>query len=53
MLSHAFLDHYEVACLVTGDADYIPLVEEVKRAWEDCRVHVLRQRTFGMNSSGS
>jgi uncharacterized LabA/DUF88 family protein len=31
MLSHAFLDHYEVACLITGDGDYIPLVEEVKR----------------------
>jgi len=31
MLSHAFLDHYEVACLVSGDGDYVPLVEEVKR----------------------
>jgi NYN domain len=31
MLSHAFLDHYDVACLVTGDGDYVPLVEEVKR----------------------
>jgi len=31
MLSHAFLNHYEVAVLVAGDGDYVPLVEEVKR----------------------
>jgi len=31
MLSHAFFGHYEVACLVAGDGDYVPLVEEVKR----------------------
>ena len=31
MLSHAFLDHYEVVCLLAGDGDYVPLVEEVKR----------------------
>jgi len=30
-LSHAFLDNYDVAVLVAGDADYIPLVQEVKR----------------------
>ena len=31
MLSHAFLDHYDAACLFAGDGDYVPLVEEVKR----------------------
>ena len=31
MLSHAFMDHYQFAVLVSGDGDYIPLVEEVKR----------------------
>ena len=31
MLSHAFLGHYEVAILIAGDGDYVPLVEEVKR----------------------
>lgn len=31
MLSHAFLGHYEVAVLVAGDGDYVPLVEQVKR----------------------
>lgn len=31
VLSHAFLDNYDLAVLVAGDADYIPLIEEVKR----------------------
>jgi uncharacterized LabA/DUF88 family protein len=31
MLSHAYQSHYEVACLIAGDGDYVPLVEEVKR----------------------
>jgi uncharacterized LabA/DUF88 family protein len=30
MLSHAFNNHYEVAILIAGDGDYVPLVEEVK-----------------------
>ncbi len=31
LLSHAFLNHYEVAMLIAGDGDYVPLVNEVKR----------------------
>jgi uncharacterized LabA/DUF88 family protein len=31
MLTHAFHDHYDVAVLVTGDADYEPVVSEVRR----------------------
>jgi hypothetical protein len=31
MLSHAYKDNYDVAVLVTGDADYLPLVDEVQR----------------------
>jgi uncharacterized LabA/DUF88 family protein len=31
MLSHAHQNHYDVAILVSGDGDYVPLVEEVKR----------------------
>ena len=31
MLMHASQDHYEVACLIAGDGDYVPLVDEVKR----------------------
>jgi len=30
MLSHAFRDHYDVAVLIAGDGDYVPLVKEVK-----------------------
>jgi uncharacterized LabA/DUF88 family protein len=30
-LSHAFLDNYDVAVLVAGDGDYVPLITEVKR----------------------
>lgn len=31
LLSHAFHDHYDVAVLIAGDGDYLPLIEEVKR----------------------
>ena len=29
MLSHAFGDHYDVAVLLAGDGDYVPLVEKL------------------------
>jgi hypothetical protein len=31
MLSHAYMGNYEVAILIAGDGDYVPLVNEVKR----------------------
>ena len=31
MLSNAFRDNHEIAVLVAGDGDYVPLVEAVKR----------------------
>jgi uncharacterized LabA/DUF88 family protein len=31
MLSNAFLNNYDVAVLITGDADYVPVLSEVKR----------------------
>lgn len=31
MLSHAYQGNYEVAYLLAGDGDYVPLVEEVRR----------------------
>ena len=31
VLIHAFYGNYDVAVLIAGDADYVPLVEEVKR----------------------
>jgi uncharacterized LabA/DUF88 family protein len=31
MLSHAYNDNYDIAVLVAGDEDYVPLVQEIKR----------------------
>jgi len=31
MLTHAFFNNYDVAVLISGDGDYVPLVNEVKR----------------------
>jgi uncharacterized LabA/DUF88 family protein len=31
MLSHAFLNNYDIAVIVAGDGDYVPLIQEVKR----------------------
>lgn len=31
MLVSAFTENYSTAVLVTGDADFVPVVEEVKR----------------------
>jgi uncharacterized LabA/DUF88 family protein len=38
MLTHASRKHYDIAVLVAGDADYVPLVRAVKS--EGPRVHV-------------
>ena len=38
MLNHAVHRHFDVAVLVAGDEDYVPLVEAVQR--EGCRVFV-------------
>lgn len=38
MLSHAFNDSFDTAMLVAGDGDYVPLVNQVKRAGK--RVYV-------------
>ena len=31
LLVNAFFNHYDVAVLIAGDGDYVPLVEELKR----------------------
>lgn len=31
MLSHAYQHHYDIALVVAGDADYVPLLEAVKK----------------------
>jgi uncharacterized LabA/DUF88 family protein len=38
MLTHAHRKHYDVAILITGDGDYVPLLQAVKA--EGARVHV-------------
>jgi uncharacterized LabA/DUF88 family protein len=38
MLTHAARKHYDIAVLVEGDEDYVPLVRAVKG--EGARVHV-------------
>ena len=38
VLAHAFRGNFEVLVLIAGDADYVPLVEEVKRLGK--RVHI-------------
>lgn len=50
VLSHAFLDHYDVAVIVAGDGDYIPLVEEVKRLGKQVCV-LFFDESDGLNKS--
>lgn len=46
-LSHAYSDNYDVAVLVAGDGDYVPLVDEVKRLGKG--VFVVFFRDSGVN----
>jgi uncharacterized LabA/DUF88 family protein len=47
-LSHAFLDNYDVAVLVAGDGDYVPLITEVKRLGKV--VYVTFFRDYGLST---
>jgi hypothetical protein len=49
MLSHAFRGNYEIAVLVAGDGDYVPLVEEVKRLGKLVWVWFLADEKYGLN----
>ena len=46
-LSHAFLNNYDVAVLVAGDGDYVPLITEVKRLGKN--VYVTFFRDYGLS----
>jgi uncharacterized LabA/DUF88 family protein len=48
-LSNAYNDNYDVAVLVAGDGDYIPLVEEVKRLGKVVYVAFFCDKGFGLN----
>jgi len=41
MLSNAFRGNYDIAVLVSGDGEYVPLVEEVKSLGRRVHVHFL------------
>ena len=45
MLSNGFSDNYDIAILVAGDADYVPLIEEVQRLGKLVYVTFFRQCT--------
>jgi uncharacterized LabA/DUF88 family protein len=47
-LSHAFLNNYDVAVLVAGDGDYVPLITEVKRLGKI--VYVAFFRDYGLST---
>ena len=49
VLSHAFMDNYDIAVLVAGDGDYVPLVDEVKRLGKQVCVAFFGPE-FGLNS---
>jgi hypothetical protein len=43
LLSHAYLNNYDVAVLLAGDGDYVPLVNEIKRLGKVCYVMFFRR----------
>ena len=45
MLSHAFRGNYEIAVLISGDGEYVPLIEELKRLGKRVHVHFLNRHT--------
>ena len=45
MLVHAFLGNYDIALLVAGDGDFIPVVEEVKRLGKRLVVALVAERS--------
>jgi uncharacterized LabA/DUF88 family protein len=47
-LSHAFLNNYDVAVLVAGDGDYVPLITEVKRLGKV--VYIVFFRNYGLST---
>jgi len=48
MLTHAFQDHFDVAILISGDADYCPLVNRVKSLGKQVWVWFFSQKEDGL-----
>jgi uncharacterized LabA/DUF88 family protein len=49
MLANAFNNNYDVAVLVTGDGDYVPVVEEVKRLGKTVYLTFFEDKDGGLN----
>lgn len=49
MLSHAFMGNYDVAVLVAGDKDYLPMVESVKRLGKLVIVAFFEEKGHGLS----
>jgi uncharacterized LabA/DUF88 family protein len=49
MLGNAFMSNYDVAFLVAGDGDYVPLVQEVKRLGKVVSVGFFDHKASGLN----
>lgn len=50
-LSNAYNHNYDVAVLMAGDGDYIPLVKEVKRLGKVVYVVFFRDKGFGLSEA--
>jgi hypothetical protein len=48
LVSHAYRDDYDVAFLICGDGDYVPVVEEIKHAGKRVVVVFFGEK-FGLN----
>jgi uncharacterized LabA/DUF88 family protein len=48
-MSHTFREHFDAVLLVAGDGDYVPLVEEVKRAGKQVYVAFLAKNGLSPN----
>ena len=50
MLMHGYQDNYDVAVLIAGDGDYVPLIEELKRRGKVVSVAFFSEKKYGLNN---
>jgi uncharacterized LabA/DUF88 family protein len=48
-LSNAFLNNYDATVLIAGDADYIPMINEVKRIGKSVYVIFFHENGLGLS----
>ncbi len=49
VVNHAHYDHYDVAVLIAGDGDYLPLVDQVKRLGKGVVISFFEGEGLGLN----